>query len=418
MKAVILAAGKGERLEPITHTRPKPLIPILDKPLLIHMLERLSGLGIKEAIIVVGYMRNKIEEVLREYSLDIKTRLVVQDNPLGTGHALKIVEGLVKDLFLLIYGDILVSPSAIKELLNKGSPSIMLTRVTNPQDYGVVVTSNDTVKDIIEKPSKDLGVNTINAGVYLLDESIFNYLDNIGLSERGEYELTDALKLMLKDNVKLKYSIANVNEWFEIGKPWDLLSIHEKMLSKLSEQIINGEVEDYVKVKGPVIIEEGAVIRSGTYIIGPAYIGKGAIIGPNSYIRPYTVIGRNSRIGNAVEVKNSTLMEGVHAQHLTYIGDSIVCEYVNLGAGTITANLRFDNGIVKVTIKGKRISSGRRKLGAIIGGFVKTGINVSIMPGIKIGAYSWIAPGAVVNRDVPPKSFLKVDTKYYIEQLT
>lgn len=417
MKAVILAAGKGERLEPLTHTRPKPLIPIMDKPLLIYILENLSRLGIEEAIIVVGYMKEKIENTINEYKIGIKTKLVVQDKPLGTGHALKVVENLINDTFLLIYGDVFLKENAIKKILNSKSPSMLLTRVKNPKDYGVVVIEGDSIKGIVEKPEEDINVNTINAGVYLLDENVFSYIDKISLSVRGEYELTDALKMMLRDGIKLNYVIAGEDEWFEIGKPWDLLSIHEKLLSKLSTSSINGEVEEYVKVKGPVIIKEGALIRSGTYIIGPAYIGEEAVIGPNSYIRPYSVIGKGSRIGNAVEVKNSTLMEGVHAQHLTYIGDSIICEHVNLGAGTITANLRFDNGIVKVTVKGKRISSGRRKLGAIIGGYVKTGINVSIMPGVKIGAYSWIAPGVVVNRDIPPRSFLRARIEYYVEKL-
>ena len=222
---------------------------------------------------------------------------------------------------------------------------------------------------------------------------------------------------MIKDNVKLGYMILEKDEWFEIGRPWDILSIHETLLRKLEQSRIMGEVEDYVKIKGPVIIEEGSRIRSGTYIIGPAYIGKDTIIGPNSYIRPYSVIGDDVRIGNAVEVKNSVIMEHTRIQHLSYVGDSIICENVNFGAGTITANLRFDEKEVKVTVKGKRISSKRKKLGAIVGGYVKTGINVSLMPGVKIGAYSWIAPGAVVDKDVPKNTFLKVKIEYYYDKL-
>jgi len=124
-------------------------------------------------------------------------------------------------------------------------------------------------------------------------------------------------------------------------------------------------------------------------------------IGPNAYIRPYSVICSGSKIGFSVEVKESVLFENVHAHHLAYIGDSVICENVNLGAGTVLANLRHDGATVKMTIKGIREDTDRRKLGAIIGAGVKTGINVSVMPGVKIGSNSWILPGVVVYRDIP-----------------
>ena len=178
-------------------------------------------------------------------------------------------------------------------------------------------------------------------------------------------------------------------------------------LTKRNARIIRGEVDPCTTIKGPVIVEEGATIRGCTYIIGPAYIGPNADIGPNAYIRPYSVILEGARIGFSVEVKESVVMEHAHAAHLAYIGDSVVGEHVNLGAGTVLANLRFDNKTVKVTVESKRIDSGRRKLGALIGGYVKTGINVSIMPGVKIGSYAIIYPGITVYKDVPPHTVVK-----------
>ena len=137
------------------------------------------------------------------------------------------------------------------------------------------------------------------------------------------------------------------------------------------------------------------------------YIGKDVEVGPNAYVRSYSVILDGSRIGFNVEVKESVIMEHTHISHQAYVGDSVVCEGVNLGAGTILANLRFDGKTVKVRIKGAVEDSGRRKLGAFIGGYVRTGVNVSVFPGVKIGAYSWIYPGVTVTDDVPPKSILK-----------
>ncbi len=419
MKAIILAAGKGIRLEPITHTRPKPLIPVMNKPLLFHTLDAIKNADINDIFIVVSYLKEKIIEAIENYKAKnrVNIRIVEQEAPLGTGHAVKILEQYVDEPFILVYGDLYIDKKVLKKIVEKKPPIMSLTRVENPREYGVVVTRDDYIIDIIEKPSYEPPSNMINAGVYYLTPEIFHYLDKIKKSPRGEYEITDALKLMIKDNVKLSYIILEKDEWSEIGRPWDILSIHETLLRKLEQSHIMGEVEEYVKIKGPVIIEEGSRIRSGTYITGPVYIGKDTIIGPNSYIRPYSVVGDDVRIGNAVEIKNSVIMEHTRIQHLSYVGDSIICENVNFGAGTITANLRFDEKEVKVTVKGKRISSKRKKLGAIVGGYVKTGINVSLMPGVKIGAYSWIAPGAVVDKDVPKNTFLKIKIEYYYDKL-
>ncbi len=419
MKALILAAGRGERLEPITHTRPKPLIPVMNKPLLLHTLDALREIGIKDVVIVVNYLKEKIIREVNEYNRKhyMHIKIVDQNEPLGTGHAVKIVEQYINEPFLLIYGDLFFNKAVLSKLIKISPPAMSLVRVNNPKDYGVVITNGKYVLDIEEKPDHEVSSNTINAGIYYLTPQVFQALDKVEKSPRGEYELTDALRIMIKEGIKIRYIVLRDDEWFEIGKPWDILTIHEKLLGKLKFTHIDGEVEDYVKIKGPVIIEEGALIRSGSYIIGPAYIGRNTVIGPNSYIRPYTVIGDETRIGNAVEIKNSIIMEHVRIQHLSYVGDSIICEHVNFGAGTITANLRFDEKEVKVTVKGKRVSSKRNKLGAIVGGFVKTGINVSLMPGVKIGAYSWISPGAVVDKDVPKNTFLRVKTEYCIDKL-
>jgi bifunctional UDP-N-acetylglucosamine pyrophosphorylase/glucosamine-1-phosphate N-acetyltransferase len=168
-------------------------------------------------------------------------------------------------------------------------------------------------------------------------------------------------------------------------------------------------VEEGVRILGPVHISEGARVRSGAYIEGPVVIGPGSDVGPNCYLRPSTSIGENVRVGNACEVKNSIVMDGTHVAHLSYVGDSIIGEGCNLGAGTITANIRFDKKNVRVNIKGKRIDSGLRKLGSIIGDDVQTGINVSLMPGVKVGSNSWIAPSLTVHEDVPASVFLRAE---------
>jgi bifunctional UDP-N-acetylglucosamine pyrophosphorylase/glucosamine-1-phosphate N-acetyltransferase len=129
-------------------------------------------------------------------------------------------------------------------------------------------------------------------------------------------------------------------------------------------------------------------------------------VGPNCYIRPGTSLGRKVRIGNACEIKNSIIMDRAHVGHLSYVGDSILGENCNLGAGTITANYRLDSGTVKMVVKDNVVDSGRTKLGAVLGDNVKAGINALFMPGVKVGNNSWVGPSVIVGRDLPPNSVI------------
>ena len=167
---------------------------------------------------------------------------------------------------------------------------------------------------------------------------------------------------------------------------------------------IRGTVEEGAVIKGNVVVEEGAIVRSGSYIEGPVYISKRCDIGPNCYIRPGTSLGEGVKIGSAVEVKNSIIMKGTHVPHHNYVGDSVIGERCNFGAGTKVANLRFDDGPVKVSSKGQMMSSGRRKLGVIMGDDVKTGINAMIEPGTIISEGSIIGMGAVARGSIGPHS--------------
>ena len=245
---------------------------------------------------------------------------------------------------------------------------------------------------MVEKPKKEVS-KLVNTGLYLLDKSIFDF--KIKKSKRGEYELTDFIKELIKRK-KLDFKIAK--DWIPISHPWDLFNINEFLLNKIKRKIL-GKVEKSVNLKGKIIVGEGTIIKSGTYIEGPVYIGKNCQIGPNCFVRKFTSIGDNCHIGQAVEIKNSIIGDNSKISHLSYLGDSIVGENCNLGAGTIFANLRFDEKIVKVKTQGKIIDTGRKKLGAILGDNVKTGINVSLMPGVLVSPNSKIFSGSVLFKN-------------------
>lgn len=279
--------------------------------------------------------------------------------------------------------------------------------VKNPEHYGIVELDASHVTSIIEKPqSKEAPTNLANTGIYVFQQKIFEKIRQTAKSSRGELEITDSLHLLIQEDKESVLAVQVSNEeWLDVGKPWDLFEANQRALRTM-ESLVEGEIEEGTHLIGNVVVGKGARIRSGAYIEGPAFIGEHSDIGPNCFIRPYTSIGKNGRIGNACEIKNSIIMDKTHIGHLSYIGDSIISENCNLGAGTITANYRFDTKTVKMTIKEELVDTGRTKIGVILGDGVKTGINALFMPGVKVGNDSWIGPSVIVDRDVLPNTML------------
>jgi UDP-N-acetylglucosamine diphosphorylase/glucosamine-1-phosphate N-acetyltransferase len=407
MKAVILAAGEGVRLQPVTSTRPKHLIKVGGKPILEHCLNALKASGISEMLIVVHYMGDMIRQYFGDgQKLGVRIEYVEQKSAVGTGDAVGVVEPHVSGDFILVYGDLLFTEKAVKsvvELHQKEKPTatMAVVPVDKPENYGIVELEKDTyVKRIVEKPNRqEAPTNLANAGIYVLPTEIFRKIEQISASSRGEWEITDAISLMLKDETNFRIAKLSREDWLDIGRPWDLLEANRWALARTNHKIV-GLIENGAHLIGPVTVAESARIRSGAYIEGPALIDEGSDIGPNCYIRPFTSIGKNARIGNACEIKNSILMDGTHVGHLSYVGDSIIGEKCNLGAGTITANYRLDGRTVKMMVKDKTVDTERTKLGIVLGDNVKSGINALFMPGVKVGVNSWVGPNVVVERDL------------------
>ena len=414
MKAVVLAAGKGERLMPLTETRPKHLLPVGGAPLLEWSLRGLASVGIREVLLVTHYMEERIVDRFGDGSgLGLEISYMRQREMGGTADAFRMAEAFVGgEEFLGLYGDLFVAPECIKTLIRahrKRETTLCAVPVEEPSQTGVLVLNGDIVTDIVEKPAPgEEPSNLGNAGIYIFTPEILPFIRKTSLSSRGEYEVTDSIKAMIGSGSSVRAVTLPKEGWLDVGLPWNLLDANARALSLL-EPSVGGKVEEGAQIIGSVKVDKGARVRSGAYIEGPAYIGPGSDVGPNCYIRPATSIGADVRIGNACEVKNSIIMDGTNVAHLSYIGDSVIGEGCNLGAGTITANLRFDDKSVKVNIKGKPIDSKRRKLGTIMGDSVQTGINVNIMPGVKVGTGAWIAPGLTVYEDIPSDIFLRAE---------
>jgi len=412
LKAVVLAAGEGARLRPLTTTRPKHMLPIAGKPILEHLLLAIREGGIRQVVVVVAYRCEMIESYFEDGErLGLDLTYVHQERLLGTANAIGLAEEYVdEDYFLVVYGDLYIHASLIKSLVQRhsetGLTSMTVVPVENPQQFGVVDLRDGFVRGIIEKPKAGEGYgNLANAGIYVLPREVFGEISKTQASPRAEFEITDTIRLLIEKGIPIVSNVVDPDSWLDLGRPWDLLEASERAL-RSSKLEVKGTVERGVTIVGDVGVEEGARIRSGSYLEGPLLIGGGSDIGPNCHIRPFTSIGRNVRVGSACEVKASLIFDGTHIGHLSYVGDSIIGENCNLGAGTITANLRLDDGTVKVMIKSELVDSGRRKLGAIVGDNVKTGIDVNLMPGVKLGPNAWIGPNVTVYRDVGEGVFL------------
>jgi bifunctional UDP-N-acetylglucosamine pyrophosphorylase/glucosamine-1-phosphate N-acetyltransferase len=394
MKAVILAAGKSTRTYPLTLTRHKALLRVLEKPILRHNLEALYGL-VDEAIIVVGYLKEGIQAAFGSSFMGIRLTYVDQEEAQGTAHALYQARHLAGDRFIVMNGDDIYHRDNIRACL-KHRLSVLGKRVRDLQGMGVwTVDALGKITGYAEKPEEFVS-DLSNCGLFVMDGSIFPEIERLKKSPRGEYELNEAVSNLSKAR-EIRY-VEAPGYWLPMPYPWSLIEANQAMLSMMRETANHGHVESGVTIKGNAFIGPGTVLKAGTYIEGPAYIGRNCVIGPNAYIRPDTVIESGCRIRG--EVVDSVIMRNTTAKHVSYIGHSVVGENVNYAGGTITADFRHDGKEHRAMINGTRVNTGRIKLGAFIGDKVKTGINTSIYPGRKIWPGKTTLPGQVVDRDI------------------
>jgi bifunctional UDP-N-acetylglucosamine pyrophosphorylase/glucosamine-1-phosphate N-acetyltransferase len=383
------------------------MIPVAGKPIVEHVIFAIRSAGIRSIVLVTRYRSELVKKHIGNGSkLGVTVDYVDQPDISGTASAISMARDQVgSNDFLVAYGDLVVTPRAIKRVVDtyrkKGrKPTIGLIPVSRPESYGMAKVSGDLLTEIIEKPSQSQSPsNLANTGIYVLNPTIFDHLQTTLRSGRGEFEITDTISSLAKTGTPVAWARIDPSDWQDIGKPWDVLAANARLLAR-SKRRIAGRIEEGAKVTGQVTIEKGALIRTGTVIEGPARIGEGAVIGPLAHIRAGTCVGKRSAIGAFCEVKNSIIMDHTKIPHLSYIGDSIIGEHCNLAAGTMVANLKLSDNTVRMRIKDSLVDTGLRKLGIVTGDNVRTGINVSFMPGIRIASRAVIPACSVVSEDV------------------
>ena len=327
MKGIILHGGHGTRLRPLTHTGPKQLLPIANKPMSQYCLESLIDAGISEiAIIIGGIGANKVQEYYKTgEKFGAKIVYINQDFPCGIAHAINLCKKFVgNDKFVVFLGDNIIKKS-IAEYVSRfkqsdASASILLCEVSNPTQFGIADVKNGIIKKIMEKP-KDPPTNLAVTGIYFLTPTIFDIIDRLKPSERNEYEITDALQMLLEEKHKIIYDMVT-DYWKDTGTPDDIIHANEVILSSM-KPYFHGIKEENVLISGNIMIGEGTVIKNGSRIVGPVIIGKKCIIGPDTYIGPNISIGDNSKLSRC-NIKNSIIMPGCNIDGDFKIRDSII----------------------------------------------------------------------------------------------
>ncbi len=399
LKAIILAGGIGKRMQPIQ--KDKCLLKFLGKELILHQIEALERAGVREFIIVCNpFSLERIKELVGN-----KAEYAVQE---GHGMAAGLLSVLHPPSEALIIGtsDIL-DWNAYKTVLDKkeGDSVLMGYKVKSYLPVGYLMTEGDRVKGMVEKPGAgNEPSDMVNIVVHLhrhFDKLVETM--KVTISDKDDvYE--KAMDTMMK---RYDFRVAPYEgQWVTMKFPWHVLDAAKFFLDRAQRKIPpSAKISDRAVVEGNVVIEDGVRIFENAVIRGPCYVGKDSVIGNNTLVWGGCHFGERCVVGCGSEIKHSYFGDESWS-HRNYIGDSVIADNCNFGAGTITANWRFDAQPIKVNVGEQKVSTGTDKFGCIMGENCKTGIHVSIMPGVKIGPNSIIGAHVMVPKDLGPGRFL------------
>jgi len=416
MKVIFLCGGIGKRMFPITED--KFLLNFLGKTLLQHQMEMAKQAGLNK-FLVIGNPANmgQIEQIARMVS-GAKIELALQKQPLGIADALKSVASFLDGDILVVNPNDIFAASAYTNLLQeakkKPAASYMLgyqTKSYFPGGY-LVINSRNELKHIVEKPKPGQEPsNLVNILIHLHTEpkKLIKYIENVKTTRDDVYEC--ALDNLVKDGHKIKV-IPYTDFWAPIKYPWHIFDAVKYLLDINQPRIsASAYISEKATIEGKVFISDNVRVLENAVIRGPVYIGPGSIIGNNALVRDYSHVGADCVIGYSTEIKGSYIGDGCW-MHSSYIGDSIIGKGCSFGAGTVLANFRFDEQNISVMVGNEAIDTGRDKLGAIIGDNCKTGVNASVMPGIKIGPNSIVGSHACLTKDLGPGKMIVTEPQY------
>ena len=392
MKALILTGGAGRTLVPFSSTRPKAMTVVAGGSLLRRTLAHLREVGVTDVTVVLGQHGEKVKSIFQDgQDLGVHLSYVEQERPGGIVDAILRARGrfMPGEFFILVYGDVVTSANPFHQVLQsfnsfKGPIAGVCLPGPPTQRYGNVYLSGTRIRKIVEKPTTAGLGNYVLAGVFVLPMEVFTLLEKSGGDmERVFDQLTQAPGLH-----------ASIWEegWIDVEYPWDILAANRMVMDTWEEAQISRHaiIEGNVTMTGPVRIERGSVIKAGVVLAGPCYIGRDCYVGNNVLVRAYSSLGAGSMIGYGVELKNCVLFGNLKVGRLSFVGDSVLGENVDIGSGTMTINENIDRTSVRVDVRGESVDSSLTKLGAFMGDDVKVGA------GNTLAAGTVLAPGTCV----------------------
>lgn len=376
MHAIILAAGEGLRLRPLTISKPKVLLPVANKPILQYVVEALVENKIKDIIMVVGYKKESVMNYFEDgKKFNARIRYVNQDRQIGTAHALLQAKKYARGYGLVLAGDNIIDAKNIALLANKKENLMLIAECALPSKYGVVLLENGKLTDIVEKPEHAKS-NLVCTGTYLFSDEIFRIIEKTKSTDIGS-----AVRHLI-ERKDISYVRARAM-WADAVYPWDLLKLNAHALTALKSKL-NGKIEKNVSLIGNVSVGKDTVIRANSYIVGPVVIGEQCEIGPNVCIFPSTSIGNNVTIQPFSLIKNTIVMSDVRIGASAGISNSIISEGASIGQNFITES---DRCYVELSDGFHDVSN----FGTIVGEDTVIGSSVIVDSGKIIGAKCKIA---------------------------
>ena len=423
MKALVLTAGEGKRLRPLTSNRSKSMLMIAGHPVLQYIIDSLVENNIRDIVLVVGHGR---EEIIDHFQMGgdqgVRIRYMIQHKQEGAEHAILTAREELdgEEQFLLVNGDVLVEPEMVRRTLSnhetmESDVTMLVTLVSNPEQFGTVkMGPNGIVERLVEKGGPERYVsNYAVAGVSVFSTEVLPFLE-----KHGAMEL--AFESFMKEGNQVSATVWE-KEWAEFTWPWDILNANRivmdrQLKGKGSFIAESADIHSSVVIEDSVYIDEGSVIRPNTTLRGPIYIGKNVYVGNNSLIRDYSSLCDGVRIGYAVEMRNSMIFERVNVGRMTYLADSIIGTDTCIEAGVQLWNWRPGSGPLFLKGFDETVQVPLSKFGAIVGDNVVIGVNASVYPATRIGENSVVSAGCVIEEDIPPNSSVILKQKLEIKE--
>lgn len=383
LSAVVLAAGEGRRLTPLTNTRPKPMLPVANRPILEYVLRAIRAAGIDTVYFVVGYRQERIRNYFGDGDdWDISLQYIEQQTQLGTGHAILQAEASVDSPFLVFNGDRVVDPSIAKTVVDAHAENVQasmaLTRVENPTRFGVTTVDDGRLIAIEEKPHTSTPSAMINAGVYCFDEQIFDRIrqtDTVG----GELAITTTLNEMADEGAVATAPYSG--RWLDVTYLWDVPLVNASVIEE-TDRLPSDRIHDSVS------------------IAADADLAQRASIGPHTTIGGGTAIGPSARIGPNCVIENSVVMDDAVIEAGTVVRDAVVGANAHLGP-----HVTIPGGPADVVTEGKEHRNVR--LGGVVGDNADIGGGATIAPGAIIGNNASVAAGTRVRGRIAPETFVQ-----------